>query len=118
MSDHTGGTGPAGASRFDGPWVSLPADVSSSRQRPVGADVCVRGAEICRRSWLLEVVSEAFGGALHGLLLPLVDLTCAGVSFLPVLKAVWYLRLEKPELEICPSCVPLALPFTARNSKT
>ena len=51
----------------------------------------------------LEVLSEAFGGAFHGLLFPLVYLMCAGISFLPVLKVVgaaWYLGLEKPELSV------------------
>jgi len=48
MSGHTGGTGPAGASHFFGPVVSLPADVSSLRQRPASADLSICGAQVCR----------------------------------------------------------------------
>lgn len=48
VSGHTGDTGPAGASYFYSPGVSSPADVSSLRQRPASADVCVCDAQICR----------------------------------------------------------------------
>lgn len=41
VSGRTGGTDPVGALQFYSPWVSLPADASSLRQRPVSAD-CVR----------------------------------------------------------------------------
>lgn len=48
VSGHTGDTGPAGASHFYSPGVSSPADVSSLRQRPASADVCVCDAQIRR----------------------------------------------------------------------